>query len=374
MLVEKNECTGCGACFTKCPRGAIEMSADSEGFIYPRINAGKCNGCLICEKACPVLNLEKMQLAHHNQECHAAFLQDEEMLCKVSSGGAATALAQTVIRSGGSVFGVSYTKDFKSAEFILCTAESDLAKIRGTKYIQSRKNDIYREIEKCCKQGELTLVIGLPCEIAAVKSFLGKEYEKLYTCELICHGPTSEKVQKHFIQMLERKYRSVVTEYNVRYKKRGWTPLYVQAKFANGKKYERRLDRTDFFHALAIFIRPSCYRCGFKGDRRVADISIGDFWGDIEKEKFYHKNGVSAIMIHTEKGISLFQMVKEMAVYPVSYEMIQNSNPRIDTSETEVKKRKRFSKIFVNGKLSTACILSRGVRKSLRNIFWRFEE
>lgn len=374
--MEKNKCTGCGACFIKCPRGAIEMTADSEGFIYPQVIAGKCNGCLTCEKACPVINLEKIQLAHHNQECYAAFLQDEEMLCKVSSGGAAMALAQTVIRCGGSVFGVSYTKDFKSAEFVSCSTESDLIKIRGTKYIQSRKNGIYREIEKSCKQGELTLVVGLPCEIAAVKSYLGKEYGNLYTCELICHGPTSEKVQKHFIQMLERKYKSLVTEYNVRYKREGkWIPLYVQAKFANGKIYERRLDRTDFFHALAIFIRPSCYHCDFKGDRRVADISIGDFWGEIGKEKFYNEKGVSAVMIHTEKGFKMFRMVKGMVVYPVAYEMIQSSNPRIDTSETEIsEKRKRFSEIFADGKLSTACILSRGVRKSLRNIFWRFEE
>ena len=371
MLVEKEKCVGCGACAVKCPAKAIAMVKDMEGFYYPEICMDTCNDCRGCEKVCPVINIEKIEIAEHNQECYACFLKDEKLLRKTSSGGAATALAKAVIRCDGAVFGVAYAKDFKSAEFILCNTYSDLQRIRGTKYIQSRKRDIYKSIERQCIQGRMTLVIGLPCEIAAVKSFLGKEYENLYMCELICHGPTSEKVQKCFVELLEQKYRSGIEKYNVRFKKEGWTPFYIQAKFINGRIYENRLEWTDFFHALAIFIRPSCYHCEFRGDKRVADISIGDFWGEIKNEKFYNENGVSAIMIHTEKGKKLFGMANELISYPVNYEVIRKNNPRIDTCEKENVKRALFSKIFANRKLSEACLRTRGIRKSLTNLLQR---
>lgn len=368
MLAEKNNCVGCGSCSVRCPQNAILMSMDTEGFLYPKIDIDKCIGCKVCEKACPIINWETIQIANHNLYCYAGFLKNKDLLKKSSSGGIATALAKTIIACGGVVFGVAYTQDFKMAEFISCETNYDIDKIRGTKYIQSRKNDVYKNIENKCIQGKKTLVIGLPCEIAAVKSFLGKEYKNLYTCELICHGPTSEKVQKQYLEMLERKFKSKITEYNVRYKKNGWTPLYVRVKFKNNRIYEQKLDKTDFFHAFTIFLRPSCYRCKYKGNRRVADISIGDFWGNIKDEKFYNEDGVSAIMIHTEKGNELFGKINEMVVYPVEYNIIQTGNPRIDICEKEDKNRKKFADIFAYKKLGVACILTRRLRRTLKNI------
>ena len=372
MLSEKSMCCGCEACTAICTCHAIKMVKDKEGFLYPSIDKSLCVKCGLCESVCPMMNREKMQLETHNRKCYAGFLNDWNLLRKSSSGGAATALAQSILKSGGLVFGVSYSNDFKSAEFVKCTTESDLDKIRGTKYIQSRKNEIYLEVKESLDKNAKVLFIGLPCEIAGIKAFLKTEYANLFTCELICHGPTSEKVQKEFIEHLERKYRSKIVNYTVRFKKDGWTPLYVFAEFANGKTYTNRLDKTDFYHAFALFLRPSCYHCVFKGNRRVADITVGDFWGDIEDKEYWNKDGVSAIMIHTTKGEQLFSKISSMSIFEAEYELIRTGNPRIDTCEREIEaKRKKFAEVLSNRGLSIACIRTRSVKRTIKNIVFK---
>ena len=58
MLIEmdKKDCTGCGACYNICPKNAITMQVDEEGFKYPVIDKEKCINCKLCEKICPTLN------------------------------------------------------------------------------------------------------------------------------------------------------------------------------------------------------------------------------------------------------------------------------------------------------------------------------
>lgn len=59
MMVELcsvEKCTGCGACYNVCPKQAISMQADEEGFLRPSIDIGKCIDCGLCRKVCPPLN------------------------------------------------------------------------------------------------------------------------------------------------------------------------------------------------------------------------------------------------------------------------------------------------------------------------------
>lgn len=369
MLSEKTRCCGCESCASKCQKGAITMVSDKEGFFYPEIDKSICIECRICMTVCPNNILHRMQLKEHNRKCYGGYLKNKDLLKEVSSGGAATALSKLVVNNGGVVFGVSYTSDYTGATFVKCENEKALQKICGTKYIQSRKGILYKELEEKLLQGKEVLIIGLPCEIAAVKAYLGCEYDNLLTCELICHGPTSEKVQRHFIESLEKRYKSKVCYYNVRFKEKGWTPLYLYVKFENGKELKKQFDKTDFFWAFAVLIRPSCYNCYFKGDNRVSDITLGDFWGNIQEEPFWNKDGVSAIMVHTLKGERAINKLSDaMNIYRVDYSSIRKYNPRLEICEIEDKRRAKFSKIFSEKKLFIACLKTRKLIKTITNI------
>ncbi len=54
LFTEKEECCGCAACFAICPKHAIRMAEDEEGFAYPTIDAASCVGCEACVKVCPI--------------------------------------------------------------------------------------------------------------------------------------------------------------------------------------------------------------------------------------------------------------------------------------------------------------------------------
>lgn len=53
LYKNKDECCGCSACYCVCPREAIKMIADSEGFLYPEINRELCVVCEMCLQVCP---------------------------------------------------------------------------------------------------------------------------------------------------------------------------------------------------------------------------------------------------------------------------------------------------------------------------------
>lgn len=52
LYKEKSECCGCTACYAVCPKKAIAMHADEEGFLYPVIDKEKCVKCYACMKVC----------------------------------------------------------------------------------------------------------------------------------------------------------------------------------------------------------------------------------------------------------------------------------------------------------------------------------
>lgn len=49
---DKSECCGCAICVALCPKSAITMVADYEGFQYPEINSQKCVRCGKCLNIC----------------------------------------------------------------------------------------------------------------------------------------------------------------------------------------------------------------------------------------------------------------------------------------------------------------------------------
>ncbi len=320
------------------------MEPDGEGFLYPVLNTSLCTHCNLCEKTCPILNIEALQLPDHDIAVYAGYFTDTKKLRQSASGGAATAISEKILVQGGVVAGVRYTNNFTRAEYFLATTPENFQECKGSKYIQVVKGTIYSSVRDTLKQNIPVLFIGLPCEVGALKSFLRKNYDNLYTCELICHGPTSELVAREYLTMLEKQYRSPITEFSVRYKKGGsWTPAHLYAKFASGKTLMTPFSDTEYGYAFTHFIRPSCSCCVYKGRKTVADLTIGDYWGCSKKDSFWNESGVSVIFVHTDRGALLLKDLEDFTCMKTTYEQASSGNPLKNRPITLSAQRRAFS-------------------------------
>lgn len=332
LFIEKSRCCGCGVCANICKFDAIQMKEDREGFLYPVIDTEKCVDCGMCERHCPVAAHDTIKIQQHHIENYAGYLKNREELLQSASGGAATAIAGAVLAQEGVVFGVSYTDSYRKAKTIKISSAAELPLIKDSKYMQSDKGNIYREVKEELERGSMVLYTGTPCEIGAVKAFLGKDYENLYTCELICHGPTTYKVAEKYLEACEKKQKSKLIKMSVKSKDMGWKIPYIKLEFENGSSVVKEFYQSDYGRAFTVLIRESCHCCSYKGDGKVADITVGDFWGTGEKDAYWNPDGISAISIHTERGKQLLQMISELELFPVSYETILKGNPHLEQS------------------------------------------
>lgn len=363
-LADKNHCCGCAGCFAVCPFHAIKMQYDEERFIYPIIDENKCKNCGKCESVCPIVNKDKITVNTHNKKIMHGFFKDVDKHRISASGGAATALAEIIIKQGGCVFGSSYSSDYKKAEYVKVENLNKLDLIKSSKYIETIKGNVFSEVKKELVSGRIVLFTGLPCDIGGLKGFLQKNYDNLYTCELICHGPTSQKVQEDFIDKLSKKYKSKVTYFSCRYKKENTEAPYIRVEFENNKFYQKPLWDTEYGHAFAVYSRRSCYHCTFKGDNRVADISVGDSWK--ARKNFGNQMGVSVIYVHTDKGLELIEQLEDFELELLDYESVKDDNPAIWKSLDETKERKKFAKILKKKNLSAASFRSRNIAGKIK--------
>ena len=172
VLAEENKlCTGCGACMNVCPVNAITMQTDREGFAYPNVLEEKCINCGLCERHCPVLHPEYSNV--DRPECYAMMAQDEERRTS-SSGGFVPVVARWVLRKGGSVYGAAWDEDW-NVHHIEIANETELYKIKGSKYLQGSVERSYQLVKRKLEEGKWVLLTGLPCQVAGLYSVLGGE-------------------------------------------------------------------------------------------------------------------------------------------------------------------------------------------------------
>ena len=253
-------------------------------------------------------------------KAYSGYLTNRAELLQSASGGGAVALSKAIIREGGAVFGACYLSDFRSAEFACVENISDLHRLKGSKYIPTEKRIFqdgeYKSVWPCVAEkllsGRPVLFTGLGCDVAALKSYLSANHidmQNLFTVDLICYGPAVIDVHKQYIDSLERRYKSRVKNFTVRYKPKGWTPLYVLAEFENGKRFCAPFYDTDYGIAFGKFTRESCYHCKFRGANHQADITIGDFWGMTPDMAGYNSDSVSIFIVKTERGEALIRKI-----------------------------------------------------------------
>lgn len=317
-LLDKTLCTGCHSCEQVCPKGAIWMQENSEGFLYPSVKEDTCIQCGLCIKKCPKLSDKKTVNARPS--AFAVWLKDETRLCQSTSGGAFAGFAEEVLRNDGIVFGAAYDKTL-SVRHISVNSTKELWRLKGSKYVESNVGSTFGEVKDLLEDGVRVLYSGTPCQVAGLKFFLCKEYSNLLTIDLICHGVPSRKLFSKWLEWKGKKTGGEIIYCGFRDKDVGGS-LCLDGRLKTKTKTKTKIihSRLDPYYASFIrceTYRESCYSCPYASiTHRYADISIGDFHElrRIPKyaDKPYNlKNGVSLILIHTEKGRLFFESVKD---------------------------------------------------------------
>lgn len=339
--LKKQHCCGCSSCAQACPKGAITMKQDGEGFYYPWVDCGLCVNCGLCVRACPVL---QDQPANDVVETCYAQWSNMEIRLASSSGGMFTELALYTLNRGGVVFGAAYDDDLVVRHRMIDN-EKDLDALRGSKYVQSQTGECYKQARDLLRQGRLVLYSGCPCQVAGLYAFLGRSFDNLLTVDLICHGTPSPALFKRY---LDENYGSAVEDVKFRDKLAyGWS-THMNAYLADGSVRREVCSRDPYYRMFlpCLAMRPFCSRCKFTRLPRVADFSIGDWWG-IEKydPSLNDGNGTSLVLVNNERARAVFSEIRggfaRVKEFPLS-----EARPRNHTIDRPFKAHKARSRFF----------------------------
>lgn len=363
-IEDKSKCCGCEACIQVCPKKCVEINIDTEGFLYPRVELSKCIHCNLCEQVCPQLHpgvsVKPISFLGAQNKSKAKIIQS-------TSGGVFPEIAQLVINRGGIVYGAVYDVEWN---VIHASDENSAFRFSGSKYVESRIANTYKKIKSELNVGRLVLFSGTPCQVRGLYNFLGKSCDNLITIDFICHGVPSPQLWSAYLKnwtkdpsfKLSDEQIKVFADKNIfkiddikfRDKINGWNAfslslsplnkLYSEIKVASGKKENLYLKA--FLNDISL--RPSCYNCLFKKFNSGSDITLGDFWG--ARQSFVEwnvKDGISAVIINTEKGRSIFSMLPLLSK-EVGMNDILSQNPSLRQPVKKPKRRDSFFEAFAN--------------------------
>ena len=194
-ISKKSKCSGCHACYNICPKNAINMQVDENGFKIPIVDKSKCVNCGMCDRACPIIN---KNIIDNEPKVYVCYNKNENIRYKSSSGGIFTLIAREILQRKGIVFGAAFNEDFSVSHMYIDDIEK-LDMLRRSKYVQSSINDTYRQAKEFLEAGRFVLFTGTPCQIEGLLAYLGKQYNKLYTQDIVCHGVPSQKVWRKYL-------------------------------------------------------------------------------------------------------------------------------------------------------------------------------
>ena len=336
-------CNGCAACAAVCPKGAISMEPNNEGFLYPQINSRLCVSCGLCEERCPIIR--KYEPGVHDNIIYAVMNTDESIRKLSSSGGVFRLLAEKVLLEDGIVFGAKFDENFSVVHG--CAEKlDDLEALQGSKYVQSKIGDSYQRVKQCLESKRLVLFSGTPCQIAGLKSYLHQEHENLYCVDIVCHGVPSPKVWEKYCKENEEATGSKIQYVSFRDKSTGWRDYHVTFRFRNGTMITKHHSKDAMMKAFIqnICLRNSCYQCKFKGIAGQSDITLADFWG-IERVLPYIDDdiGTTLMVSHTAKGRRLFNAIRPNVIYEkINAINVLDLNPMMVDSASRHPKRNEF--------------------------------
>ena len=300
VICPPEACTGCSGCSAACPQNAITMSLDAKGFWRPQINASLCVRCNICNRACPINEPPEI---YGPTKVFAFQHKNDEVRLQSTSGGFFRALASKVIEEGGVVCGAAYDENMVLSH-VLVEREEALTGLQRSKYVQSSLSGVFRQIRERLESGKTVLFVGLPCQAAGLRKYIGALGQNLIIVDLICYGVPSTGLFSDWIKYLSAKYGRV-TDVTFRDKTYGYATPNVKVRFENGRSIESCRDSNLYsdMYFRHLSIRESCYHCRFKTVDRASDLTIGDLWLMNDYAPALDDNkGTTGVFPHTEKG------------------------------------------------------------------------
>lgn len=322
-LVNWEQCCGCAACANKCPKQAIAMQANHEGFLHPVVDADRCVECGACEKICPGL-----KPAYNESALKEAFVvqhKDDAIRYQSTSGGAFTAIAEEIIRRGGVVFGAVMTEDLRVVHDSVETEEG-LAKFRNSKYVQSEIGDTYKRAKKQLDAGRWVCFSGTPCQINGLHKYLGKDYEHLIKVDVVCKSVPSPLVFRKYVEY-KKEQEGDISDIVFRDKKRGFLYCTMAHYLSHddrkkGKDVYRRGSESDEW--LRLFLsgkisRHACMSCPYQTIQRISDMTLGDIW-ETGNNKLDDNKGTTLVHVWTQKGLDFWESIKsyiKLESYPL---------------------------------------------------------
>lgn len=401
-IQRKEDCVGCNACVQRCPTSCISMKEDEQGFLYPIVDTNRCINCHLCEKVCPVINQSE---ARKPLKVFAAKNNNKEVKRLSSSGGVFFALAETIIKESGVVFGAKFNDNWDVVHDFAERLE-DVRAFQGSKYVQSRIGDSFAKAEQLLKTGRKVLFTGTPCQIAGLKRFLLKNYDNLITADVVCHGVPSPLVWRDYLHYIthpqngsdgKKDLKSTediklceVSRISFRDKRIGWSKYgfsvytnnqicihHTDSHSLKNKPEERELlfetlDKNLFMQGFLknLYLRPSCYECPAKCGKSGSDISLGDFWGIKNTQpQDYDSTGVSLFLAYTHTGLEIPQQMDDRkAQYSSStYTAAIVGNPAIEHSVRRKRWTDEFWQLYPSKGLAVIPFLVRKATPSFAN-------
>ena len=343
-IQNKQDCCGCTACASICPREAISMVPDVMGFLYPEVDGEKCIECKLCERVC-AFNEDYYNHLHNLSEplAYGARHRNMREVETSRSGAAFIAISDVILKMGGVVYGAGYDEHFRVIHK-RATTSIERDEFKGSKYVQSDLTGIFRQIKKDLESGFAVLFSGTPCQTAGLNSYIGAKLRtNLYLLDMVCHGVPSPYIWRDYLDYIEKKQGARICYVNFRDKEYGWSEHKETFKFLN------RAQKVNFkfqFYKLITF-RYSCGNCHYTNLRRPSDITIADFWGWEQTNPECNKDnkGVSLLLINTEKGKCLLkEATPDLRIFPVNLENCKQPNLEYPTQMHPA--RDKFERLY----------------------------
>ena len=312
LLQDKN-CSACTACAAICPKGAITMMPDEDGFVYPVVEEDKCVHCGLCEQVCAYRNT----LPPVSRKDVFVAVSGISDVGESASGGLFAAFAQVVLEQGGAVYGcaMEYDNGQLWPRHICVTEQKDLIRLKGSKYVHSDMGNTYPDVKRRLEEGQTVLFSGTPCQVAGLKGFLGRDYENLFAIDIICHGVPSGELFRKYIAFEEKRRGAKITSFRFRDKSQGWK-LHGAMTLDNGETVFFEPEESSYYQMFlnSYTYRENCYGCPYAGEHRAGDVTIGDYWcvelvhPELLQENggpLDHEKGTSCLIVNNEKGQNL---------------------------------------------------------------------